>query len=280
MFQVIRRGINVVNKQLQEAVRILFPDATARDFYIQNPNPGILKQAFRTLAREVHPDLNDGHTHERFIQLNKAYNSLISLPQNELKRFVAQKTSNSWHFRSRELHKPVDPHDRNTIENQYRQTFRNAPNPHSKKIPKYQPATEEVYFSGVVPNQKLHLGMYLYYSKHISFQMLAYALAWQRDLRPRMGTLAKAWKWLEDDDIDWILQSTSIPGRFAERAYRMGYLSKQQFEVLIRQQRIMQTPFGQYFLANGILSISQLNKALQDLSRHNASVHKDYCKDG
>jgi hypothetical protein len=271
--------------QLQEAVSILFPDSTDRDFFIQNPNPEILKRAFRTLAREVHPDLNDGRSHERFVQLNKAYNNLIGLPLNELKRFVAQKQTSIWHFRSRNAvprpqHNPVDPNALNKIDNQYRQSYRHAPNPHSKKIPKYKPTTEEVYFSGEVPNQKLQLGMYLYYSKHISFQMLAHALAWQRDLRPKMGTLAKAWQWLEDEDIDWILQSTSIPGRFAERAYRMGYLSQQQFAVLIRQQRIMQTPFGQYFLANAILSISQLNKALRDLSSHNASVHKDYCKDG
>jgi hypothetical protein len=227
-----------VNNQLQEAVSILFPDSSARDFYIQNPNPEILKRAFRTLALEVHPDLNDGHSHERFIQLNKAYNNLMSLPQIELQRFVVQKQTNTWHFRSRNaaprpLNNPVDPNAINKIENQHRQTYRYAPNPQSKKIPKYQPTTEEVYFSGELPNQPLQLGMYLYYSKQISFQMLAHALAWQRDLRPRMGTLAKAWRWLEDEDIDWILQSTSIPGRFAERAYRMGYLSKQQFAVLI-----------------------------------------------
>ena len=246
-----------VNNQLQEAVNILFPDPSARDSYIQNPNPDTLKRAFRTLALEVHPDLNDGHNHERFIRLNKAYNKLTALPQNELKRFVSQKQTNIWPLRPksaapRASSNTFPSNTLNKMAHHYRQTCRHSPKSQIQ-IPKYQPQTEEVYFSGEVPNQPLPLGMYLYYSKQISFQMLAHALAWQQDLRPRMGALAKAWKWLEDEDIDWILQATAIPGRFAERAYRMGYLSQQQLSVLLRQQRMMQTPFGQYFIANGIM---------------------------
>jgi hypothetical protein len=99
--------------------------------------------------------------------------------------------------------------------------------------------------------------------------MLAHALAWQRDLRPSMGELAKAWKWLNDDDIDWILKSTTIPGRFAERAWRMGYITIKQRNFLLIHQRSMQLQVGQYFIANEVMTASQLNLALRDFEKHN-----------
>jgi tetratricopeptide (TPR) repeat protein len=43
-----------------------------------------VKTAYRRLARQYHPDINPGdrHAHEKFIQLNEAYKTLLDVAQN------------------------------------------------------------------------------------------------------------------------------------------------------------------------------------------------------
>ncbi len=224
-----------------------------------------------------HPDRNGGRSHERFVTINRAYATLFEIPPGELKRIFFQRQLTASFGRSTNI--ASTPYTPNTfvaetsgLRRNKNQHQRIPPHPNSagiRRIPKYQPLTEESYYEGELPEKTLLLGMYLYYSKHISFQMLAHALAWQRDLRPSMGELAKAWKWLDDVDIAWILKSTSIPGRFADRAWRMGYITVKQRNFLLIHQRSMQLQVGQYFIANGVLTASQLNKALRDFERHN-----------
>lgn len=262
--------------QLQYAVQVLFPDSALREAYLQNPNSEVLKKAFRSLALAVHPDRNGGHTHDRFVTVSKAYTILSDVPPGELKRVFVQKQMIPRSGRPSGTATPSvsgplapDMGGQGRNQPQPKHIYHHPPNTRIKQIPTYQPTGEETFYEGDVPRKQLPLGMYLYYTKQISFQMLAHALAWQRDLRPSMGTLAKAWKWLDDGDIEWILKATAIPGKFAERACRMGYLTHQQSNLLLIQQRSMQPQVGQYFIANGVLSPAQLNLVLRDLARHN-----------
>lgn len=223
-----------------------------------------------------HPDRNNGRSHERFVAINRAYATLIDMPPIELKRIFLQKQLAASFGRSANMaptpYAPSFVAETSGLRRTRQQYQRVPSHPNSagsRRIPKYRPLGEESYYEGELPQKKLPLGMYLYYSRQISFQMLAHALAWQRDLRPSMGELAKAWKWLDDGDIDWILKSTTIPGRFAERAWRMGYITVQQRNFLLLHQRSMQPQVGQYFIANEVLTASQLNKSLRELERHN-----------
>jgi hypothetical protein len=262
--------------QLQHAVNLLFSDSDLKCAYFQNPSREMLKKAFRLLAMEEHPDRNGGHSHERFVAINRAYAALFEIPPGELRRIFLQKqlvvsfgrsaTTAPTSFSPNAFVAETSGQGRNK---QQQRMPRHPGSAGIRRIPKYLPLCEESYYEGELPQKTLPLGMYLYYSRHISFQMLAHALAWQRDLRPCMGELAKAWKWLEDADIDWILKSTTIPGRFAERAWRMGYITIKQRNFLLIHQRSMQPQVGQYFIANGALTASQLNRALRDLERHN-----------
>ena len=262
--------------QLQNAANLLFPDPDLKGAYFQNPSREMLKKAFRSLAMAEHPDRNGGHSHERFVTVNRAYTTLFDVPPGELKRIFLQKQLVASFGRS--PNKASTPYTPNAFvaetsgQRRNKQQHQRMTHPNSAgiwQIPKYQPLSEESYYEGELPKKKLLLGMYLYYTRHISFQMLAHALAWQRDLRPSMGELAKAWKWLDDADVNWILKSTAIPGRFAERAWRMGYITVKQRNFLLVHQRSMQLQVGQYFIANEVLTISQLNKALRDFERHN-----------
>lgn len=263
--------------QLQNAANLLFPDADLKAAYFHNPSRELLKKAFRMLAMAEHPDQNGGRSHERFVTIHRAYATLFDIPPAELKRLFLQKQLTASFGRSAyTAPAPYTPPNafvaETSAQRRSKQQHQRMPPPNStgiRRIPKYEPHCEESYYEGELPKKTLQLGMYLYYSGHISFQMLAHALAWQRDLRPRMGELAKAWKWLDDGDVDWILKSTTIPGRFAERAWRMGYLSAKQRNFLLIHQRSIQPQVGQYFLANGVLTTSQLNKVLRDLERHN-----------
>lgn len=263
--------------QLQNAANLLFPDSDLKSAYFQNPSREMLKKAFRSLAMAEHPDRNGGRSHERFVIINRAYATLFDIPPAELKRIFLQKqlsaafgrsaTAASTTYSPNAFVAETSGQRRNRPQHQ-----RMPPNPNSAgigRIPKYQPLCEESYYEGELPKKTLPLGMFLYYSRHISFQMLAHALAWQRNLRPSMGELAKAWKWLDDADVDWILKATTIPGRFAERAWRMGYISVKQRNFLLIHQRSMQPQVGQYFIANEVLTAAQLNKALRELDRHN-----------
>ncbi len=266
--------------QLQHAVNVLFPDVAVRDAYIRNPHPDILKKAYRSLAMLLHPDLNGGRTHERFVVVSKAYTVLSDVPPVDLKRVFTQKQPVPRYGRSYHIapvsSAPVAP---SVVSGQergrtQRRTYQHPPNSRIKQIPKYQPVIEEAYHQGELPQKPLQLGMFLYYTGKVSFQMLAHALAWQREFRPSMGDLAKAWKWLDDMDVDWILKATSIPGRFAERACRMGYLTRHQSNLLLLQQQSIQPQVGQYFIANGVLSPLQLNNAIKDLNKHNMQFAK------
>ena len=263
--------------QIQNAANLLFPDSDLKGAYFQNPSREMLKKAFRSLAMTEHPDRNGGRSHERFVTINRAYSTLFDIPPGELKRIFLQKQLATSFGRSTNVAPtPYTPNafvaETSVQRKNKHQHQRMPPNPIStgtRRIPKYQPLCEESYYEGDLPKKVLQLGMYLYYSGHVSFQMLAHALAWQRDLRPSMGELAKAWKWLDDGDIGWILKSTKIPGRFAERAWRMGYITIKQRNFLLIHQRSMQPQVGQYFIANGLLTVLQLNKALREFERHN-----------
>lgn len=260
--------------QLQNAANLLFPDSDLKGAYFRNPSREMLKKAFRSLAMTEHPDRNGGRSHERFVTISRAYATLFEIPPAELKRIFLQKQPAACFGRSANTapspYTPTLAAETSGLRRNRQQ--RMPPNPGSagiRRIPKYRPLDEETYYAGELPQKILPLGMFLYYSRQISFQMLAHALAWQRDLRPSMGELAKAWKWLDDADIDWILKATAIPGRFAERAWRMGYITIKQRNFLLIHQRSMQPQVGKYFIANEVLSAPQLNRALRDLERHN-----------
>jgi len=260
--------------QLQNAVNLLFPDSDLKGAYFHNPSHELLKKAFRSIAMAEHPDRNGGRSHERFVTINRAYATLFDIPPAELKRiFLQRQLAASFGRSANATPAPYTPNafvaETSAQRRSKQQRMPPSSSAGSRRIPKYQPLCEESYYEGELPKKTLQLGMYLYYSGHISFQMLAHALAWQRDLRPSMGELAKAWKWLDDGDVAWILRSTTIPGRFAERACRMGYITVKQRNFLLIHQRSMQPQVGQYFVANGVLTAPQLNKALRDLERHN-----------
>ena len=130
----------------------------------------------------------------------------------------------------------------------------------------------EHYYDGPLPGKELKIAMYLYYKGVVSFQDVARALAWQRDMRPPIGRFACEWGWLSDADVTAILKATHIVGLFAERAVEMGLLTTSERTLLLMHQRASQKFVGAYFVANKIISSRDLSRYLKEVALHNQSV--------
>lgn len=137
----------VKEKEIEKACSILFGDSFAFEKetieYLQLSG---IKHAFRSKVKECHPDTADytasSSDSENFLKLKDAYDFLISV-----------KSNNGISVESAAAEQPV------RRQHEYSQ----------KKNP-----------SRNLPNRKLKLGEYLYYSGRISWDELISALTWQR----------------------------------------------------------------------------------------------------
>ncbi len=128
------------------------------------------------------------------------------------------------------------------------------------------------YFHGTVPFRILEIGRFLYCSGQISFGDLIEALAWQRKQRPIIGDVAQRWGWLVETSIERIIASRDVPGRFGEKAIRLGLLSDGQVKALLLYQRTQQELLGRYFVMKKLLKAEQLERLVNKLNEHNAAV--------
>jgi hypothetical protein len=123
-----------------------------------------------------------------------------------------------------------------------------------------------------LPARPMLLGEFLHHSGYCGWHEIVQALAWQRRSRPRLGEIGCKFGWMEQQDIATIFRSLRGGIRFGETAIRLGLLSPQQVERMLRHQQIRQPKIGQFFLENDLLSPQQLQTALWHLSKHNFLV--------
>jgi hypothetical protein len=128
------------------------------------------------------------------------------------------------------------------------------------------------HYRGPVPFRVLEIGRYLYYSGHISYSALIAALIWQRKQRPVIGNVALRWGWLVKPSIERITAAQDVPGRFGEKAVRLGLLSGFQVNTLLYYQRTHQERLGKYFVIKKLLTAEQLELLARKLNEHNVLV--------
>lgn len=136
-----------------------------------------------------------------------------------------------------------------------------------------QPSQAREYYS--LPARRMILGEFLHSLGYCAWSEITQALIWQRRSRPRFGEIACKFGWIEKQDILTIFQSLKTGLRFGETAVRLGLLTPQQVERLLRHQQIRQPKIGQFFLQNNLLSQEQLRDALWQLSKHNFLSQQD-----
>lgn len=206
-----------------------------------------VKSAFRKRAKETHPDLFVVHDPaaqrkraDTFQVVNEAYDI---------------------------IRKYCERRDRVTTGAQLRSRRRKS----ASATPSFHVDNRGWRFRGVIPEQRLEIGRYLYYRGCIPYRTLIKALAWQMRQRPAVGAIAKQWGWLNDNTIRAILSFRGRPHRlFTERAQQLGFLTAHQARLLLAYQRTVQKRLGRYFVEQGHLSHEEMEILAADLRRHNA----------
>ncbi len=254
------------SSELLDACRVLFPGAPVQHPFLEQLHLQGVKSAYRTLAKEYHPDSCGGHPNvahhtDRFRKATAAY-ELLSGFIRKRDAISVQRTTPS---PGRPLfvaptHQRPHPHGPHRGFRQRGQFVKPSRNP------------REQYYDGPFPTIQLQIGLFLYYRSVISYEAVVRAIMWQRDMRPPFGELASAWGWLAANDISVIRSATDIPGLFGERAIQLGLLSEAQVRVILTHQKTLQLPVGRYFVGTGLIGERELHRHLRELALHNREV--------
>jgi hypothetical protein len=243
--ELIRR---IPEAKVLEACRTLFGSdvSVGRDF-LSYLRPSGAKSAFRKIAKETHPDLFAGEhakiqqqRTELFREVRQAYEILTA--------FFKQRDEGLW--------MPTDSFSVRDLRKKARRAATNG----------------DRYYEGPVPLRLLEIGLYLYYRGSIPYRALIEALVWQRGQRPVLGTIAKRWNWLDDEDLRAILSLRGRPLRFGEKAVHLGLLTPFHVKALLWYQRSQQERLGQFFIQRDYLASQELERMVEDLHCHNTRV--------
>lgn len=232
---------------LVDACRLLFGThiGVNREF-LQYMQVDGLRRAYRSRAREYHPDVAAGNADqmrrtELFRRSVEAYELLSGYLQQRQVTVARPRPT---------VHRAARP----------------APPPAPAR------KADERFYRGPFPSVELKIGLFLYYSGRISYQALVRSLLWQREQRPPLGELACKWGWMQKEAIPGVLKATSIPGYFGERAIKLGLLTEPQLRVLLFHQRSLHQPIGRYFVGQGLLTEDLLRRSLRECNQHNEKV--------
>jgi len=234
------------SQKILNACQVLFGDNTLYSSnFLQGLDKLKLKTAYRKKVKETHPDrarllgINEKVMRYRFLNVISAYN-LLNPFIDKKKKALLNKT------------KKCPP---------------KANNPAQENSNVY-----EKFYKGKMPQKKLLLGQFLYYSGIISFQTLLNAITWQRAKRPCFGKIAKDWDFLTSDDINTILSKRGPRERIGEYAVNHGFLNAFQFMAILGRQRTLQPLFGAYFIEKMMLTHEQLEKLNKKAMMHNMRI--------
>jgi hypothetical protein len=239
-------------RELLDACRILFgTDVSVSDAFLLYLQPVGIKAAYRKRAFETHPDRlkaigrYHGDPGAQFRQIREAYEILLAFHSS--KHRVQPRTRPC-----RETRKGPPPRSHRT----------RADRPKARR-------TADHYYTGTLPRRTLLLGQFLYYAGHISWRTLIEAIAWQRQQRPKIGTIAVRWGFLTSSDVLRVLAERTLHERFGECARRIGYITAFEHLALVGKQRMLQRLFGDYFIEHGILSRRIVADMVSRQKRHN-----------
>ena len=289
-------SIGLAEQELFHACQILFGSEldVGRDFleYLQ---PSGIKTAYRKKARETHPDTAAArgeiacrrHAAE-FQNVQQAYEHLSRYLEAREKgfRFRGRAAArNRWAARkqqeqTRKNARPASSSAYRTGSSTRNRTSHHQ-NPHGKTRQQANYTRQQhssysgVYrnlYQGSIPERRMRLGHFMYYSGLIDWRTIIQALVWQRTHRPRLGEIGCRMGWLTEDDVRLILKNRKFMEPFGETAVNLRMLTRNQLVTMIRYQKYLQKKFGQFFVENRLLTAEQLRRVLARYSEHNARM--------
>jgi len=280
----------VAEKELFRSCEVIFGAelTISREFLNYLQLSGI-KSAYRKRAMETHPDRaaleNDRvqrQHHELFHSVQEAYENLITFldakekgyclplpaspakPRAQPRRRAQAKPHRPQHTRPSQTTSRPRPQPRTNTHSEA--DFRNT----SSQPPAFWD-TESLY-QGPLPNRRLLLGHFLYYSGLINWRTIIQALIWQRTERPRLGEIGRRFGLLNEADVVHILRNRPTLQPFGQTAMELGLLSQPQLQMLVAHQKRLQKKFGEFFLEKQIIEPHELRALLQQYQEHNANI--------
>ena len=275
-------------KELFRSCEVIFgPELTISREFLDYLQLSGIKSAYRKRAMETHPDRagleNDRvqrQHHELFHSVQDAYEKLITFldakekgyclphpvqPRTQPPRPAAQPTSHRPQ-QAKPSQGPAGPRPQPRANTQTKANFKNT-----SSQPSVFWDTESLY-QGPLPNRRLLLGHFLYYSGLINWRTIIQALIWQRTERPRLGEIGQRFGLLNDADVVQILRNRPTLQPFGQTAMDLGLLSQPQLQILVAHQKRLQKKFGEFFLEKRILEPNELRTLLHQYQEHNANI--------
>ncbi|HIJ91030.1 MAG: J domain-containing protein [Desulfobulbaceae bacterium] len=277
-------------KELFRSCEIIFgPELTISREFLDYLQLSGIKSAYRKRAMETHPDRaaleNDRvqrQRHDLFHAVQEAYENLITFLDAKEKGYCLPPPAHQMPPRthtprpaSPKPHRPQQAKPNPGASNPYQQTRAGAQTKAGFRNTSSQPSvfwdTESLY-QGPLPNRRLLLGHFLYYSGLINWRTIIQALIWQRTERPRLGEIGQRFGLLNEADVVQILRNRPILQPFGQTAMNMGLLSQPQLQMLVAHQKRLQKKFGEFFLEKRIFEPNELRTLLQQYQEHNAKI--------
>ncbi len=279
----MNKMVTIAEGELFDACHVLFGRQIeiSRGF-LQYLQPSGVKTAYRSKARETHPDMlscesecRKRRSAELFQQVQQAYESLNSYLDARDRGLAFLQASRQVPNSTRKT-KPraSSPRKRtgSASTNYNKGACRaGAASWHWRQGAAYR-STDSV-LSKQAPARKLLFGHYLFYCGVANWQTIIKALVWQRMERPRLGEIGKRFGWLTNADIVNILRQRKLSRSFGRSAVEMGLLTDRQLNLMVFQQNRLQRKIGEYFIHNNLLSRFQLNRLVEQFRSHNSAVN-------
>jgi hypothetical protein len=277
----------VAEKELVRACEVIFgPELNISREFLEYLQLSGIKTAYRKRAMETHPDRtahepqeNGQQSPDLFMAVQGAYENLITFLDAREKgyrlpsprpRTTARRaaTSTAHKPRQRRQQAPKRPAYRAQPNNtRAKSKFHSSQN--QQKSPFWN--VENLY-RGPLPNRRLLIGHFMYYSGIINWRTLIQALIWQRTERPKLGELGQRFGMLTEKDVLHILKNRPTLQPFGKTATDMGLLTDAQLRMLIFHQKRLQRKFGEFFIEKKIMGPNELRNLLKQYQTHNAAV--------
>ena len=280
----------VAEKELFRSCEIIFgPELTISREFLDYLQLSGIKSAYRKRAMETHPDraaLENNRVqrqrHDLFHSVQEAYENLLTFLDAKEKGYCLPPPAR----RAQPRTQPPRPAPAKPPRPQQAKPShaKSGPRQHTRakaqttadfRSTATQPSmfwdTESLY-QGPVPNRRLLLGHFLYYSGLINWRTIIQALIWQRTERPRLGEIGQRFGLLNEADVVHILRNRPILQPFGQTAMDLGLLSQPQLQMLVAHQKRLQKKFGEFFLEKKILDPNELRSLLQQYQEHNANI--------
>ncbi len=224
-----------INHEMKHAWRLLFGGPPLRAEMWIRVEETELRRAFKQRALEFHPD--------RAQALGRAPEALAA-------EFTA--LSDAYTLLHQALARRVTP----------------PPMPARKPQPPARPEQDFVWRQAI-PNRRLRLGQFAFYSGRLSWRRLARALTCQRQQGPSFGDLALQWHYLTDAQLNHLVSARRCSEMIGETAVRLGWLSPYQRDAVVGMQRKSRPKLGDVLVQLGFLDRDMIDNVELQRQQHN-----------